>query len=145
MSKPPILQGCDVLPPMHSTTLPNEANGLHQGQDQAQQSKTQETTEKPDRQKTADRFAVLNNFVDFTLAELIPSAGIVWLVLYRDTKPDGIARTSQADLARRTGLSDRTIRRAIEQLKAKELLQVLHQGGKWCGISTYRVHPLTPQ
>ena len=32
---------------------------------------------------------------------------MVWLVLYRDTK-DGVAKTSQADIARRAGISVRT-------------------------------------
>jgi hypothetical protein len=68
---------------------------------------------KPAGGKTRDRFAVLNAFVDFTLAELTRNEIAVWLVLYRDTKPDGTARTSQADLARRAGTSDRSIRRAL--------------------------------
>jgi hypothetical protein len=35
----------------------------------------------------------------------------------RDAKPDGTARTAQADLARRAGTSDRTIRRALDIAK----------------------------
>lgn len=51
---------------------------------------------KPARRKTADRFRVLNAFVDFTLAELTRNEIAVWLVLYRDTR-DGMARTSHAE------------------------------------------------
>src|SRR5262245_27991772 len=40
-----------------------------------------------------ERFAVLNAFVDFALAELSRAEIAVWLVLYRDTR-DGTARTS---------------------------------------------------
>ena len=129
MSKPPILPGCDVLPPMHAPSLPNEER----------QSKTKEKT---DQRKTADRFAVLNNFVDITLARLAPSESIVWLVLYRDTKPDGTAQTGQADIARRTGLSVRTVGRAITQLVAKGLLQVTYRGRTGRGASKYIIHPI---
>ncbi len=40
------------------------------------------------------RFGVLNGFVDMTLRCIGPTAAVVWLVLFRDTKPDGLARTS---------------------------------------------------
>jgi CRP-like cAMP-binding protein len=99
---------------------------------------------KPARRKTGDRFAVVNAFVDFTLAELTRNEIAAWLVLYRDTKPDGTARTSQADLARRAGTSDRTVRRALDGLKRRGLLKVAYRGGIGRGASVYRVHPLPP-
>ena len=40
--------------------------------------------------KAGERFAVLNNFIDFTLADLTRGEIAVWLVLYRDTR-DGTA------------------------------------------------------
>jgi predicted DNA-binding transcriptional regulator len=132
-----LLQGCDVLPPMHSPPLPNEVNTPHQ----RSQGKSKE---KPARRKTANRFAVLNAFVDFALAGLDRSEANVWLVLYRDTKADGTARTSQADLARRAGVSDRTVRNAIKGLVGKGLLQVVYRGGIRRGASTYRVRSLPP-
>ncbi|MFO0809697.1 MAG: hypothetical protein U0746_13820 [Gemmataceae bacterium] len=52
---------------------------------------------------TRDRFAAVNAFVDVALAALGRAEVAVWLILWRDTKPDGTARTSQADLARRAG------------------------------------------
>jgi hypothetical protein len=93
---------------------------------------------KPSRRKTGDRFAMLNVFVDFTLAGLTRNELAVWLVLYRDTK-DGTARTSQADLARRAGTSDRTVRRVIAGLEAVGLLKVVYRGGFRRGLSNYRV------
>ena len=60
-TKPPILEGCAVLPPMHQG---NGSPRRHQGD-------TSKAKGKPARRKTADRFAVLNAFVDFTMAELI--------------------------------------------------------------------------
>jgi hypothetical protein len=98
----------------------------------------------PARRKAADRFAVLNAFVDFTLAGLTRNEMAVWLMLYRDTKPDGTARTSQADMARRVGTSDRTVRRALDGLKRRGLLKVTYRGGIGRGASVYRVRPLPP-
>lgn len=88
---------------------------------------------------SADRFALLNGFVDFTLARLTRSEIAVWLILYRDSRND-VARTSQADLARRGGLSERGVRDAIQRLKAKGLLSVVRRGGLRQGPSSYRVH-----
>jgi DNA-binding MarR family transcriptional regulator len=84
---------------------------------------------------------LLNAFVDFTLAGLTRNEIAVWLVLYRDTK-DGTAGTSQADLARRAGVSDRTIRRALKRLEIAGLLKVVYRGGFRRGLTRYRVCPL---
>lgn len=102
------------------------------------------TKGKADRRRTAGRFATINAFVDFTLAGLNRPAVAVWLILWRDTKRDGTARTSQADLARRAGVSDRTVRRAIESLQRRGLLRVAYRGGIGRGASAYRVRPLPP-
>jgi len=134
----PILSGCSVLPPMESTNSSDSRQP-----DQVDQGTTKQTKGKATRHKTADRFAVLNNFVDFTLAGLTRNEIAVWLVLYRDTK-NGTARTSQADLARRTRVSDRTVRRAINRLKELKLLKVVYRGGVRRGASVYRVHALPP-
>ncbi len=69
----------------------------------------------PKRRNRSERFAVLNTFVDFGIVDskLTPAEVVVWLVLYRDTKGDGTARTAQADIARRAGLNVRTVRRAV--------------------------------
>ena len=133
---PPILPGCTVLPPMEP---PNGSQRRHQ----ADQGTEDRAKRKPARSKTGDRFAVLNTFVDFTLGGLTRNEIAVWLVLYRDTK-DGTARTSQADLARRVGTSDRTIRRALDGLKHRGLLEVTYRGGIGRGASVYRVRSLPP-
>lgn len=102
---------------------------------------TQTTKRKPKR-KTADRFAVLNAYVDYTLRDLSRPESAVWLVLYRDTR-DGIAKTGQADIAKRTGLCDRTVRRAIKRLADRGLLVVVRRGGLRQGTSAYRVLPMS--
>ncbi len=98
---------------------------------------------KATRRRTGDRFATLNAFVDFTLRDLTRNELAVWLLLWRDTKT-GTARTGQADLARRAGISDRTVRRAIESLRRRGLLKVTYRGGIGRGASVYHVRPLPP-
>jgi len=41
------------------------------------------------------RFGVPNTFVDVTLRSIDNRVAVVWLILYRDTKPDGLACTSR--------------------------------------------------
>jgi len=91
--------------------------------------------------KTGERFAVLNGFVDFALADLSRGEIAVWLVLYRDTR-DGTARTSYDDLARRTGLNRRNVGRAVRRLEGRGLVQVVYRGGLGRGVSRYRVRGL---
>lgn len=99
---------------------------------------------KKGRRPARERFAQINALVDVTLAKLERAEMAVWLILWRDTKPDGLARTSQDDLAQRAGCNPRTVRRAIEALQAKGLLTVVRQGGLPRRMSVYRVHPVRP-
>lgn len=105
------------------------------------QNEAAQTISQAARQKAANRFAVLNAFIDLTMGKLTPSEVTTWIVLYRDTKPDGLARTGQADLARRAGITDRQVRRAIANLKSRGLLRIARRGGTRCGPSSYRVLP----
>jgi len=98
--------------------------------------------EKRARRATADRFAVLNTFVDCTIASLNRSEIVVWMILYRDTKRDGTARTGQADIARRAGITDRSVRRVIKKLQQKGLTEIVHQGGFRRGASVYQIRPV---
>ena len=52
----------------------------------------------------------------------------VWLILHRDTKANGLARTGQTDIARRAGLSVRGVKKAIRALNAKGMVHVLNRG-----------------
>jgi len=128
MTESPILSGCEVLSPMEPEPPRNcDRKGV---------------IPKTSKKKAAGRFAVLNNFVDFSLHELTRACLAVWLILYRDTK-DGTARTSQADIARRAGISVRAVRTAIRRLESLGLLTVVYLGGLNRGVSRYRVAPLT--
>ena len=98
---------------------------------------------KPKRKNgRGERFAALNTFVDFTLAELTGAETKVWLILFRDTKAaTGTARTGQTDIARRAGINTRTVRRVLADLETKGMIRVVHRGRLNAGPSTYRVHP----
>ncbi len=98
-------------------------------------------TAKPKRHARSERFADLNAFVDMGMAALTRSETKVWLVLFRDTKGSGTARTGQSDIARRGGLEPRTVRRALASLEAKGMVRVVRRGRLNGGPSVYRVHP----
>jgi hypothetical protein len=122
---PPILEGASVLPPMDE--LPARPGNS--------------TRASKSKGKASERFAVLNTFTDFTLADLNRAEIAVWLVLYRDTR-DGTARTSYDDIARRAGCNRRNVGRALRRLQALGVLRVVYQGGLGRGPSRYRVRGL---
>lgn len=95
----------------------------------------------PKRRPRSERFAALNAFVDCTLAGLTGAEAKTWLILFRDTKATGTARTGQADLARRAGLSRRGVQLALTSLGAKGLVTIVRRGRLNAGASVYRVHP----
>ena len=113
---------------------------LHQDQDRRQHRHQDADKAKG---KAAGRFAVLNTFVDFTMQELSRAESLVWLALFRDTKADGLARTSQADLARRAGVNVGTAKLAVAGLRRRGLLAVVFRGTLRRGPSAYRVRALT--
>ena len=100
-------------------------------------------TAKPKRRSgRGERFAVLNAFTDCALADLTGAEAKVWLILFRDAKAaTGTARTGQADMARRAGLSLRGVQIAIDKLKAKGMVRIVHRGHLNSGPSIYSVHP----
>jgi len=121
-NEPPILTGCDVLPPMNGKRKRLAAPAAE--------------PKKPS--KSRDRFQVLNNFVDFTMRNLQAADVRVWFVLYRDTK-DGTAATAQTDIARRAGVSVRTVHGSVKRLERLGLLKVIYRGGLNRGSSRYRI------
>lgn len=91
------------------------------------------------RRQHYGRFAVLNGFVDAGMGALPRAAALAWICLWRDTKPDGLARTAVADLARRVGVDRSTVLRALPLLVERGLLEVVRRGGLGRGVSVYRV------
>ena len=60
---------------------------------------------------------MLNAFTDCALPTLTGAETKVWLILFRDTKAaTGTARTGQTDIARRAGLSARSVKLAVGTL-----------------------------
>ena len=98
---------------------------------------------KPKR-SSVDRFRILNAFVDHTAAKLKRSELLVWMTLYRDTR-DGVATSSQRDIARRCGVDRKTVERAIGDLAGRGLLLVVAPGGFRRGSASYRVLPVDRQ
>jgi DNA-binding MarR family transcriptional regulator len=96
---------------------------------------------KTSKRESRLRFEVLNAFVDTGMAGLRRAELAVWLALYRDTKRDGTARASLADLARRAGIDRQTASRAVGRLARRKMLQVIRRGGLNRGPSAYRVFP----
>jgi len=130
MTDPPIIPpGVVGLPPM-------DADRRHRDRGEGQPKR------KRHHRRTRDRFAVLNSFLDMTAGALTRAELLTWLILYRDTKADGTARTAQEDVARRAGVSARAVRRALTRLKAFGLVRTVWQGGFRKGASVYTVEPL---
>jgi len=95
------------------------------------------TRKKPPK-RDGTRWQELNNFIDVTMRELNRRQLAVWLTLFRDCR-QGIATTSQADIARRCGLRRPTVSTTIGELETLGLIQTIHQGGINRGMSRYRV------
>jgi len=93
------------------------------------------------KRPVGERFRSINSFADFTLRTLTRNEIAVWLVLWRDSR-EGVARAGQGDIAKRAGISTRTVRRAIRRLVGRGLLVVVHRGRIGKGPSAYRVRPL---
>ncbi len=137
LSPPRIIPVGEEPPPMDSGPAPS-SNGRQQRHQGRERGKAKGISAK---RKSAQRFAVLNDFVDFTLAGLSRADIAVWLTLYRDTR-DGTAQTAYDDLARRTGLNRRNVGRALRRLELRDLVQVVRRGALNRGPSRYRVRPL---
>jgi DNA-binding MarR family transcriptional regulator len=99
------------------------------------------TARRTTKRRSALRFEILNAFADRGMADLTRAEIAVWLILYRDTKPSGEARTSLGDLARRAGTDRQTASRAVGRLVRRKMLRVLRRGGLNRGPSVYRVFP----
>lgn len=119
---PPGLPGASVLPPLATPPAARAAA----------------------RRRTGDRFAEINGFIDHTMRTLTPAARSVWFILWRDTKPDGLARAGQTHLARRAGVSDRAVRDALKELLAAGVVKLVSQGRAGVGVSVYRVRGVNP-
>ena len=96
---------------------------------------------KPARRETADRFAVLNAFVDAGMVGLSRVEMGTWFVLYRDTR-EGIACTSMKSISDRIGCSKQAVVNAVKRLRDCGMLARIFKGSNLRGASKYRVWPI---
>lgn len=128
MNEPRIIPGSAVLPPMAGPMPRPLANPGAPGKG------------KPGQRTTGDRFTVLNAFADYGARLVNPTAQACWWIIYRETKPDGLARASHGRIAGCIGVSRHTALRAMRRLERAGLLTVVKRGGLRGGASVYRVH-----
>ena len=102
------------------------------------------TPNKKPTKRDGNRWKDLNQFIDISLRELNRRQIAVWLILFRDAR-NGVATTSQTDIARRSGLQRPTVSTTIGELEALGLIQTMHQGGLNRGMSKYRIQSIVRQ
>jgi hypothetical protein len=96
---------------------------------------------KPRRNARASgRFRTLNDFCDHSARCVDTTAQAAWLMLYRETKSNGVACMSHGQIAQMIGTSRRTVIRAVQHLEDAKLITVIRRGGLAGGSSSYRVH-----
>ena len=89
--------------------------------------------------RAGGRFEMINAFVDNTMRVLSHRAALAWVILWRDTKPDGLAKTGVAYLARRMGCSNATAKRALSELRKQKVIEVAERGRKGGATNSYRI------
>ncbi len=132
-TSPPIIPVGHEPPPLHrlNGSAPPARHQGHNGKAKG----------KAGHRKAGDRFAVLNTFVDTGMVGLSRVELATWFVLYRDTR-DGIACTSEDNIAGRIGCTKRAVTKAVGRLRRRGLLVQLFKGGIDRGPSRYRVLPI---
>lgn len=90
--------------------------------------------------ESVGRFKTMNEFVDYSARLVDTTAQAVWMVLFRETKPNGLACISHSQIAERIGSCRRTVVRATQHLEDAKLITVVHRGGMTGGSSSYRIH-----
>lgn len=115
-----------VLPPLIS---PEESTRRDEQSKSPERGRSPQPKPAPRKSEhTGKRFETVNTFVDITMRGLSTRASLAWLVLWRDTKPNGLARTGVTDLARRMGSSPATAKRALAELRSRNLIEVVGRG-----------------
>lgn len=89
---------------------------------------------------TTARFKTMNEFADFSAKSVSTTAQAAWWILFRETKPNGLASVSFNQIADLIGLKRRAAIRAVQELEDAGLLTVVKRGSLKAGPSTYRIH-----
>jgi hypothetical protein len=93
------------------------------------------------RNRSTYFFQTFNAFVDYGIRDLSRSEIAAYLILLRDTKPDGRTRTSYSDIATRGGMSRMSAIRAVRSLVKRGVVEIVRRGGRGIGSTTYCVVP----
>lgn len=136
MSDPRIIPVGQELPPMYS---PDELAEREARRTQAT-GKVKVAKGSAAHRQSRDRFGMLNAFADYGARLVDTTAQACWWILYRETKPDGLARVSHGRIAECIGRSRLTVVRAVRKLEKLKLITVVRRGGLRDGVSTYRVY-----
>jgi hypothetical protein len=135
LNDPPVIPaGCVGLPPLRPSSGPPPRTARAPAADPKTKG----------RRKAGDRFAVANAFADYGARLVDPTAQAVWWIIWRETKPDGLARISYGRLADCIGRNRRTTIRAVRRLAKAGLLIMVRRGGLAEGASIYRAR-VTPK
>jgi len=137
MAAPDARQG-PLQPSEAAGTAARAARG-NQGPNKPNQTRPSSKSRGKEPRQKLHRFETINTFVDITMRGLSGRAALAWVVLWRDTKPNGLARTGVTDIARRMGCSTATAKRALAELRARNLIEVADRGRLGEGPSSYRL------
>jgi hypothetical protein len=88
------------------------------------------------------RDKINSQFIDEGQRYLAATDAAVWHTLARDTKYNGEAATAQTDIARRTGLGEKTVRRSLKKLQSMGFVTRISKGTMSTGPSVYKVSPV---
>lgn len=95
------------------------------------------------KRKCADavgrRWRLLNAFVDGGVVGLERADVVVWVVLFRHARADGMVKVARTRLVAITGLASGTVKRAIRRLVAAGWLERIRRGGPSSGVAIYCV------
>ncbi len=95
--------------------------------------------------QSAERFKTMNEFADLSAKSVSTTAQAAWWILFRETKPSGLASVSLSQLAESIGMKRRTAIYAIQELERGGLLSVVKRGNAKTGSSIYRIHGTAKQ
>ncbi len=134
MTQPKALAGCQVMPPLKPAAPSGAGKAPRSLGTQSDRGQGQ----------AKGRWQDLNAFVDGTMRHIDGTSAKVWFALFRDARSNGIAKASNADLARRTGMSVRSVFNARRRLLGLGLIELVRRGSLATGASVYRVFALIP-
>lgn len=93
--------------------------------------------------RRSPRWTMLNDFIDYGQRHLTSSAVRVWLVLFRETKPDGLARITVEQIAARAGICTRSVDRGLDELRGDRFAVCVSRGTRNKGPSVHRLLPIS--